>query len=104
MKKPKMTSEEAYWYAFDNHTEPGFNLEYYQEIACKYSWEAYWFALRIPGADIAYCQEHACKDPSDAFAFAKNIPGADILYCRKACIGSKYFQYFDKIIMDSVML
>lgn len=69
-----MNPQQAFYHAYDNHTEPDFDLEKYQKISCT---------------SVYY-----------AYQFAKYIPGADINICRNACLFSFSLDDFDKMIIE----
>jgi len=93
-----MNSNEAYYKAYYS----GYTKEL-EEIACKDSREAYWFARDVKRADIEYCQEWTCKDPRWAYWFACDIPGADLDYCLKACKETVYYAKIQVLIMEEAI-
>jgi len=93
-----MTPLDAYYKA----RESGYTREL-EEIACKNTWYAYYFARNVPGANIEYCQEIACKYPQLAYDFARYVAGADLNYCLKACKGTEWYAKLQVHIMEEAI-
>lgn len=86
-----MTPGEAYCYALNHHTEPGFDLCHYQTIACVDPFYAYLYCLKIPGANIEFCQTHAAKSAIWSYYFAEDVLGSNISNCLKSCEKHPYW-------------